>query len=47
MKAFALIVGLTISALPFVSYAQRTESAMATKAGEIEGRLGARVGLAV
>jgi beta-lactamase class A len=47
VKAFALMMGLVISALPFASYAQRTESAMAIKASEIESRLGARVGLAV
>ncbi len=47
MKALALMVFLATSASPFASQAQRTESAMAIKAGEIEIRLGARVGLAI
>ena len=47
MKAFALIIGLTITAMPLTCRAQPVESALITKAGEIESRLGARVGLAV
>lgn len=47
MKAFALIMGLVIPAVPLVSQAKPAKSAMVIKAGEIESRLGARVGLAV
>jgi len=47
VKAIALMMSLATSALPFASYAQQTESAMVSKAREIESRLGARVGLAV
>ena len=47
MKAFVLIVGLAVAAVPHASQAQPAESAMVVKAREIESRLGARVGLAV
>ena len=47
MKAFALTIGLTIAAMPLACRAQPAESALVTKAGEIESRFGARVGLAV
>ena len=47
MKAFALMMCLALSASPISSQAQRTQSAIAIKADEIERRLGARVGLAV
>lgn len=47
MKIFALTIGLTIAAISLACRAQPAESALVTKAGEIESRLGARVGLAV
>lgn len=47
MKAFALIIVLAAQTVPLTSQAQSVESAMMVKVGEIERRLGARVGLAV
>ena len=47
MKTFALLMGLTMPTAPFINHVHPTESAMLSKAGEIESRLGARVGLAV
>ena len=47
MKAFVLIAGLAVAAVPHASPAQPAESALVIKAREIESRLGARVGLAV
>ena len=47
MKAFALWMGLAMLAVPVASRGQPADSAMVRKAGEIEARLGARVGLAV
>lgn len=47
MKAFALVIGLAAQTVPLTSQAQSVESALMVKVGEIEKRLGARVGLAV
>ena len=47
MKASALMMSLAIAAVPLAGQAQPAKSAMVTKAGEIESRLGARVGFAV
>ncbi len=47
MKAFALTTRLAIAAVSLASQAQPAKSSMMLKAGEIESRLGGRVGLAV